>query len=209
MTVQKATKGSAHIFLSQVSILGLRTILTFVLARILGPGGYGQFSVVFSVLIMAQIPIGSGLTASITKEVAANPDKAYSIIRFGYFAEAIWSTLVFLTVYLSSDFIAQVIFKDPTLATTLKIAMLSLIPAGIFSMGLAILLGRGLFKKTAIYQFIWFSGLARPLSADSYHILEILLPYLTEGWLNSPLVSRIRSCHFGASYKRFPTPLRF
>lgn len=149
MNKKKVARGTFFIFISRIAGFILGAILVFFLARILGPSKYGQYSVVMALIAIVASLIESGFTGSTCKFISAEKENTYSLIRFGFKAQAVWALIIFITVFVTADLCAKYIFKDISLSFYLRVAALYIIPTAMIGIGCAVLDGLRRFERSA------------------------------------------------------------
>lgn len=157
MSNKKVAKGSVYIFISEIVSFLLKFILIFLLARVLGPVKYGQYSAVFAFCLLLEVFLQSGFPGSLIKMIASEREKEYSLALFGFKCQLVLSMIIFFTIFLGANFWSKHIFNDISLSFYLRIASLYFVPTSIFFIGHSILIGQRKFDYDALVTFFWFS----------------------------------------------------
>lgn len=129
--------------------------------RHLGPGDYGIFGVVISIIAIIRSVLMSGLSQATSKFTAALPEMAYSIKRISLKLQIILSGLSCIVVFLCAPFISQLL-NAPDLSFYIRLASPIILLMGVYSVPLASLNGLRWFGKQAFtigfYSIIRFAG---------------------------------------------------
>ncbi len=162
-----------------------------VIARVFGPEGYGLLTISLMVIGWFITFAGMGLNGGLVRfipifKAQKREDKIKSAFRTSFSKLIISSTIAFLILFLSSNFIAIKIFKNPQLTIFLKSFSL-LVPLTIFlECFLSVIQANG---KIFVYNFVYkfFIGLSKilflilfiPLGLSSIYLSNILGTFLT------------------------------
>jgi len=152
---EKVSKGSFYIFLSQAGVFILGAVSVFFLARVLGPDKYGQYSVIFAFCLIFQAFFESGFTGSAIKTIASEKEDIYSLSKFAFLSQTIWTACIFLVVFLGAPLWVKYIFKDQSIVIPLRIASLYFIPMAVFLIARCILIAQNKFTLSALMMFLW------------------------------------------------------
>jgi len=123
--------------------------LHVVLARLLGPGSYGTFVIVLSLLSISDIFVFRGMLDTVSKHVAEDPLRSYSLSRSVTPIHILFS-LAMATVYFCAANPLSVVLHDQKLAPLIRLSSLSIVPWGLLSIYLGILEGRREFGKKSV-----------------------------------------------------------
>ena len=149
-------------FVNNLSFVGIGTILSTILSflfniiagRILGPSGYGSFTLVQSIALILYIPMMLGFSTAMIKYSAEITDhsRLRSIISSSYF------TVIFLIVISVSIFAIFINQLAASFSVNREIILLSIIFAVLYvfyTMTISSLRGLHLMKEYAVFQPIY------------------------------------------------------
>jgi len=154
MNEKKVAKGSFYTFISQAVILLTKIFLILFLARILGPFKYGRYAAIFAFCLIIEVGMG-GISSSIAKEIASKKEKIYSLIRFAYINQFVWSAFIFLAIFLGAKFWSIIIFNDISFTSHLRVASLYFIPIALFYVNAGVLIGQRKIGEFALLNSSW------------------------------------------------------
>ncbi|MFA4855176.1 MAG: flippase [archaeon] len=144
-------KGTFYLFGSRFIFFLSGYVLLFVLGRfLLDPVEFGIFGVVFSIVSLANTVLLYGIQQAVSKFVSETPSKAKVILRQALKLQFFFSIAVFLSLFLSADFLAFVL-NDPSIGPYLRIAAFIPLFQPFFSAILGYLNGLKKFKEQAIF----------------------------------------------------------
>ncbi len=119
-------KGLVYLSFGQLVFILCGFTLNFGLARYFGPELFGTYSIVISILVWVKFFTISGIPVGLQKFIPGNLDKVYNIKKSTIKIQIIYSSIVFLSLYVGSTYIAK-IFNQPSLAVYLKIVSFDII----------------------------------------------------------------------------------
>lgn len=125
-----------------------------VLARMLGAHKFGQFSLLQSTLSVFVLLAGPSFGFLATKYVAehkrVNPVRAAAILRLSSISALVLSSVIALLMFLSSAYIAELVFKAPDLKVELWLCSAILLLSGVNGAQLGAMAGFEAFREIAI-----------------------------------------------------------
>ncbi|MEM4831455.1 MAG: oligosaccharide flippase family protein [Sulfolobales archaeon] len=141
-------------FLS-VLIAGLGSL---VLARVLGPEGYGAYSLVLAVPAFLASFVDLGVSAAMVKYIPRYPGKAASYVTLGIVVALSTSSLVTIIGMLASSALSKTLINRPEYAYLVLISMPYLMSYSLLNVSRASLIGMGRRVKAAlldpVYNFL-------------------------------------------------------
>ena len=150
-------KGTVYLIIAQTIFLGAGYAIHFGLGRILGPGEYGIFGVILSLLTVVEIFLIRGFRDAVSKYVSEFRDKANIIKNKGIKIELIFSTIAFcLYFYFAKDI--AILLKDSSLTNYIRLSAMIIPIMSIYSVYIGYLSGRREFGKQAISMSVQSLG---------------------------------------------------
>lgn len=147
----------------------LGAIFYIMLARYLGPSGFGVLMIAITTLTLiagiSDIGTNTGLVRFVGKYAKSDPDKAKKILKLSLEVKLIVSVSVLLIGFLVSGFVAKNIFLKPEISTPLKLAFTGV--------GSALLFSYIVHTFQAYQKFYLWSGIQ--IGTNFLRILIILL----------------------------------
>ncbi|MEM1527436.1 MAG: oligosaccharide flippase family protein [Sulfolobales archaeon] len=141
-------------FLS-VLIAGLGSL---VLARVLGPEGYGAYSLVLAVPAFLASFVDLGMSAAMVRYIPRYPEKAASYVTLGVVVALITSSLITVIGILTSSALSKTLINRPEYSDLVLISMPYLLSYSLLNVSRASLIGMGKRVKAAlldpIYNFL-------------------------------------------------------
>ena len=132
---------------------GLKLASSIIVARLLGPGGFGQLGVIQSTVVMFGLFAQLGLSVTATKYVAQerdeNPAKAGRIIALSTLTGAASSTLVGSALFLLAPLLATHTIAAPQLSPLLRIIAIKLFFDALNGAQIGALAGMQSFRSVA------------------------------------------------------------
>ena len=153
--MKRVARGTFYIFIEQVVLAVSNALLIFFLARMLGPYKYGQYAVTLAFCGIFHMFFEAGFPGSITKGIASEENKIYSLMRFGYIGQLTCSTFIFLLVFIGAPFWAEHVLGDKSFTLYIRVASLYFIPYALMVISCSILNGQRLFERSILIRCIW------------------------------------------------------
>jgi len=152
-----ATKNSAYIIAAQVFLLFSGAIINFGLGRMLGPGLYGQFGVVYAVATIINLLLTPGIMQAVAKFSASKKQEARIIAGSVLKKQFIFGILLAFVYYFLATPIA-IVLRDPGLATLMKLLTPLVVIYALSAVYGGYLTGIGKFSKQAIQLMTYSSS---------------------------------------------------
>lgn len=150
---KSVSRGSLLGMASQMWYLLAMFALYAYLARHFGPADFGQWRVIFSLLIWLELFVGSGLPRVASKWIAEGRD-SQATSAAAYFAEAVLASALFLLVQLLAGPVGLAL-RDAAVEPLLRIAALDIPFYAAFSTSRAIAAGMQRFERQAAAMFVY------------------------------------------------------
>ena len=133
-------------------ILAISSIL---IARLLGPDQYGQYTLALVAPQLLYLFTGLGIDQGIIKFTAAlrakgETNRSTNIIRQGLFLKTLTGTLMFIINYALADIISSLLFQRPELAVYIRIASTSILFQVIYTTASSAFIGLDKTEYTAL-----------------------------------------------------------
>lgn len=99
-------------------------LLRILLGRELGPDGLGVYTLVFTLYLLSILFSSFGIDSALTRYVPINKEKVQTVKEYvssGVLLSFICGLLISFIIYVSSDFISNILFNIPEMAYLLKI----------------------------------------------------------------------------------------
>jgi O-antigen/teichoic acid export membrane protein len=123
---------SSHVFIIKVTALGAGFISNFILARLCGPEVLGDYSMMLSIVNIVSIFGVFGLNKALVKYIPAAEESGrqqQSAVAFLSIAMClVTSGLLAVLLFTGSEKISAYIFKNPKLASLLRVGALGIVP---------------------------------------------------------------------------------
>jgi O-antigen/teichoic acid export membrane protein len=160
---QESARGTLILFIGNLLYTGITAVTAVFVARLLGPDGYGTYTLVFVIPGVLSIFVGLGVNISVTRYVAfyissGNIEKAKSMTRSATSFLLLFGLLLSVANYFGASFFVDVFLHRPELVGYVRIASL-------FVIGISV-------SQSASNVFIGWSAMAQ-LSA--FTILQAVL----------------------------------
>lgn len=122
-------RGSFWLILASGWGQGSMLLANLIVANVLGVSDYGRFallqSAVIGLAVLAQAGFGVVIAQRISALRAEDPSKAGEVMTFCFVAAAVLSVGIGVSLYLSRDFFAATLFRDPELGRGIALVALS------------------------------------------------------------------------------------
>jgi len=187
--VKKLFKSSLHLFTGQISTNLLTIGFTIFFAHALSKKEFSAIAIFAILLGLTNMLSNFGLETNCLREIPFLINKkshhlAAAMLKTTIFNRLLWSSLIALAVFIGSDYLANLFFRDPGYSGIIKIISLGLL-FGSLNTSFE-LLGQSLkiFKQIAVIKFV---------NALSYCLVAIILYSLIgfKGWVIGYSWSRI------------------
>lgn len=150
------------------------------LARTLGPGQYGIYGVVMSLLLWIEVGVISGIPMAVQKFVSAAPDKAGAVIKKTAGMQVVYIVVLFSASFVLAPLVAS-LFRHAEIAGYLRIALIDLWVYGIYFIFLNLQNGLHNFRKQAALILLY--------SASKFIFVVLLVP--SEAKLSGAFIANI------------------
>jgi O-antigen/teichoic acid export membrane protein len=144
--------------------------LHMVLARLLGPAGYGTYGVVFNLLSILFVVVSAGLPQAVARYVGADNRQAEGIRRSAFILQAGCALALTAALVVTSGPIAWLL-ADPGLLPYLQLSALSIPPYALYCLWASYLGGLHLFERQAVVVGLY----------GSLKVLAVCLPAVVWG----------------------------
>ena len=160
------TKGSVYVVVAQMFMIVCAYIIHIGLGRFLGPEGYGIYGVIMALVSMFTLIVSSGLPQAVSKYIAEDSKKAWSIIKRMAKVQFIFSLCLFAVFFFGAKIIANLL-NDESLVVYIRIISFVIPLRAMTYLYSAYLNGKHYFKRAAflvnlysVYRVIFIFGLA-------------------------------------------------
>ncbi|MDO8964435.1 MAG: oligosaccharide flippase family protein [Coriobacteriia bacterium] len=161
---KNVARGSLLGMLGQGWHLMTAFLLYAYLARTLGPGLFGRWSVVLSLLAWFEVFVTSALVKVVTKEISESPGDAPRITRAAYLGQAAVASVVFIAVIVAAGPIAGAL-RDSSLAPLIRISALDIPLYGLFMIASAVVLGMQRYERQGVAWIVYATAKAGFIAA--------------------------------------------
>jgi O-antigen/teichoic acid export membrane protein len=125
VNIVKAAKDSSEVFFGQIFSYVIRFAFGVLVARALGADGYGLYSLGITTTILlasvSRLGISDGIVHFLPRAVNQRDEpQILGILRIGVAVPAMLSFLIAIILFLAADFIANNVFDEPALGSTLR-----------------------------------------------------------------------------------------
>ena len=158
--VDTTTRGGLILLLGQVSSTLLLAVGMLLVARFLGPSNYGSYNKAQSVVQIAFLIVNLGINSSMIKYIAQyRYEKKYDHIKTLIEAGGILTLLISISttivVYITSGFISNNIYKDPSQEILIKYFSISIIGQALVNFANGITVGYENMASKSIVQLCY------------------------------------------------------
>ncbi len=125
--ISELTRNAGLTGISKFTNLGLKSVITFLITRILGADQFGVFVLGRTVVQMSGILSSLGLGPSLIRHIPTyreSPNRVNNLFRKSVIASFLFSSLVAVCIYYFSGDIANGIFSEPRLEPVIKVIFL-------------------------------------------------------------------------------------
>jgi O-antigen/teichoic acid export membrane protein len=162
-SLKKVVRGTIIAIIGSIIVIPLAFIAKVILARFFTPAEFGTFSLGFSIVSIMVVISLLGLSTGSVRQIAYHRGKknflqVQGIITSSLQISIISSIILALIVILTSDFLSETIFHDPTLSLPLKIFAISIPFITIHNVLISIYIG---FDR--IEEQVYFENILRNL----------------------------------------------
>jgi len=174
---EESTRGGFYLITGTASATIIMAIASIIIARLLGPELYGQYTLALItpqlLLLFTDLGINQGIIKfTATFRVKNESHRIKRVIKYGLILRATAGTLIFLLNYLLADFFAAMLLQRPELAIYIRIAAISVLFQAIFTTITSAFVG---LDKTE------YNALASNLQASAKAIISLTLVLLGFG----------------------------
>lgn len=160
------TKGAAYMVVAQMIAIISAYIIHFSLGRYLGPEMYGIYGIIMALISMLTLILTSGLPQAVSKYIAEDSKKAYSIIKRTAKVQFMFSMVLFAIFFFGAKLIANLL-NDKSLVGYIMLAAFVIPLKAMVCLYTSYLNGKHYFKRSAlllnlyaIYRIIFILVLA-------------------------------------------------
>jgi len=167
-------------------------IVHIALGRALGPGGYGVFNTVNSLITITSVITTAGIPLAVAKFVSEREGSSRDILKKGLILQFILAVFIFLVYMLGAELIAGSV-GDPSLAFFIRIAALGVPLGAMFGLLDSYFNGRKSFGRQTVDSII--SNVMK-LSAIIFVFLGFGVAGALGGYVLSPLLGLVAASIF-------------
>jgi len=196
----KFVQDSFWALLGNILAKGLSLLGAIIVARILGKETFGEFGTIKSTLMNVAIFSTFGLGYTATKFIAENKKKNIHYLNIiNYYSSKISfavSAVMAIILFLTSDYVADVILEAPHLAKHLKIVSVWVVFSSITTAQIGVLAGFGAYKPMAkINAYVGILGFVSSIVLTYYWnltgaLLALLVTQILNWYLNHKEVKK-------------------
>jgi len=150
-------KGTIYLSLGQLFFFLSSYITHIFLGRSLGPANYGAYSLVISIITIANLVVTTGIPRATSKFISENPKNIINITRTSFGLQAILSLLVSIIFILISPGIS-VMLRDRAISRYFYLSTLIIPFYAVYSLINNIFNGIRDYKKQALVQILFYLG---------------------------------------------------
>ncbi len=150
----RAARGTLLLLLSQILLSASGYVVAVILARGLGPSGYGVYGIVYSVLLGVELIARLGVPQALTKLIAERSERSTTLEATGITLMLIVYLTIFAAFWLGSPQLAD-LFRVEGGARLFRIASLDIPFYGMFFACGHVLMGRRMFAVEAAAGFLY------------------------------------------------------
>ncbi|MGC9085788.1 MAG: oligosaccharide flippase family protein [Thermoproteota archaeon] len=165
-----AVEGGFYVFTGNTLSTIVLVVASITIARLLGPSGYGLYSVALIppsfMLLFTDFGVNQALVRFLAKlKSEGKEDDIQILIRTGLFFEVLTSTLVFLLTFMLADFLATYLLNRPDSGSLVRLASLTVVGGILVSTSNSILVGTDRMNKSALLSLTQavFKALLTPM----------------------------------------------
>ena len=156
---RNVVRGTALGLIGQAWHLLTAMLLYAFLTRRLGPGSFGDWRVVITVLGWLEIVLAAGVAKVATKSISEQPAEVGRIGRAAYLGQAALAAVLFTVLVAGAAPIAAAL-GNPQLVWLLRVAALDIPVFGIFMIASGIVLGLQRFERQAVAWIVYATAKA-------------------------------------------------
>jgi len=162
--VKTTTRGSLFLLLGQISSTLVLALGMLLVARFLGPSDYGSFNKAQSVVQIVFLLMNLGISSAMTRFIAQfrhenKQDYIQVYIETGILLSLTISTILTILLYLSSGYIANSLYQDPSQEILIKYLSISIIGQAFLALSTGIIIGYERMELRSLTQVLY--GLAK------------------------------------------------
>jgi stage V sporulation protein B len=151
----KTAKGALYLAFSEIVFVLSGYLIHIFLARKLGPSGYGTYSVVVSLVSIANLFLTTGIPKTVSKFISENKKNFESVKKSSIYLQLFFG-IIFFNLFIISSKSMSFLLKDASLEPYIKIVAI-MIPAFSFhSLFIGYLNGLREYEKQAISQTVYY-----------------------------------------------------
>ena len=179
--VKTTTRGSLILLLGQVSSTLVLALGMLLVARFLGPSDYGSFNKAQSVVQIVFLLMNLGISSAMTRYIAQfrhenKQDYIQVYIETGILLSLTVSTALTILLYLSSGYIANKLYQDPSQEILIKYLSISIIGQAFLALSTGIIIG---------YERMELKSLTQLLYSLTKSVISPILVYIGFGTLGA------------------------
>lgn len=206
-------RNSVITVLSMVVNTGFSAAFFIILARELGPGSLGLFSVALALMSTVSGIADWGTSFGMLRFVSASKKDSLSYLKLGLYAKLVFGVTGTLIIALSGNAIASFIFHRPELGPLFVLSSLGVLGGLLYSYGLTSLQSLEKFLPWGILQIGWtllrfllllivvYLNILNPSTSLGIYLAVLFvvfigaIPFLPKGMMKSP-ISRVQLTNF-------------
>jgi O-antigen/teichoic acid export membrane protein len=197
--IQSSARGGIFLFVGYFLSLVLLAVCSIIVARLLGPDGYGLFVLALVVpnliLYFLDLGVGTALTRFAAKfRAEGRNDLAASILKSGFFYIFFISVIFSILCFLFSDSLATYVLNRPGMGLLIKFSSLMILLQTSFNYLSASFIGLDKMEGNAIILNI------QALVKTVLSALLLVLGFGVFGALTSQIISYIFACCLGGIF---------
>jgi stage V sporulation protein B len=173
-----AQRGFVVITGAKIWFLLTATVLNIGLPRLLGdPARFGDFAVVNTFISILNMVVLTGALQVVSKRVSESPDNAWAVRRGALRLMGGVGLVLLIALVAGADLISRVLFRDPSLATLLRVASAITVAYGIYAVLIGLLNGLKQFTRQAMFDMTFATlklGLILALVLAGFSVLGAL-----------------------------------
>lgn len=183
--------GIIYNLVTKILFIGGAYIIHIYVARKLGPGQYGTFGVVLSILTILYIFIVNGAKQTISKYTAIYSESSKYIFMIGLQIQCVVAFILALIVTGGAGYMS-IFFNDPDLKSPLRVAGLIVLAQGLMALCIGTLNGQKRFFFENMVQCIY--GTVRPVAAIFFVYIGMGVMGVVLGFLTAASFAAVTGC---------------
>lgn len=189
-------RGTLYLAVGQALLILSGYLVNVGLGRLLGPEAYGVFSVIVSLMVIAETLTLAGVPKALAKYVAEHEDLTSHLVRKARKVQGFVSLAVFALLFILAQPLADLL-HDPQLSSYIRLSSFSIPVVALYRVNSGVLNGRRFFDRQALALSIFCVSRVLLILGAAYLglgvkgalwglILAMALAALTARYLNQP-----------------------